>query len=48
MDSSAHTALVDSETVKEYRVAALLEIVTENVFQTWRMDSSSHTAPVDT
>jgi hypothetical protein len=31
MESSAHTAPVDSETIKKNRVAALLEIITENV-----------------
>jgi hypothetical protein len=31
MECSAHTAPVDSETIKKNRVAALSEIVTENV-----------------
>jgi len=31
MESSAHTAPVDSETIKKNRVVALSEIITENV-----------------
>jgi hypothetical protein len=31
MESSAHTAPIDLETIKKNRVAALSEIVTENV-----------------
>jgi hypothetical protein len=31
MESSAHAAPVDSETIKKNRVAALSEIITENV-----------------
>jgi len=31
VDSSAHTAHVDKETIKKNIVAALLEIITENV-----------------
>jgi hypothetical protein len=45
MDSSAHTAPVDSEIVTENLVAALSEIITENVS---RADSSAHVALVDT
>ena len=33
MDSSAHTAPVDSETVKENQVAGLLEIIIKNVLR---------------